>query len=189
MGWVKRNPPAIFAIEHERFRCVSTRQRRGAIMADVDEWVGPFQIRKLLESCFKTDPEHWPPNEPSVYLVSQYSWKSAPTIECGLLYLGSITGNSQRFRTRIGDLVADAFGFFNEGNRIGHSIGGRKIYNWCRERRRTPFDLHIAWLKQPACNRCCEFRLFRRWKDKLGDQLLNEQTPSRCRDHSTFATT
>jgi hypothetical protein len=151
-------------------------------MVDLDEWVGPFQIRKLLESCFDTDPERWPPNEPSVYLVSEREWKSAPTIECGPLYVGSITGSSPRFRTRIGDLLADMFGFFHydEPTIAGHSSGGQKLYRWCCDKHRSPFNLYIAWLEQPACHRCEELRLFRHWKGKLGEELLNERSPPRC---------
>jgi hypothetical protein len=91
-------------------------------------WSKPCTIDKLLYTFCKshkrknTSKDVWMPNEEwisngkSVYLISRKNnwWKrpnDKPTKECEPLYVGSTTGKSKRFRTRIGDLIADMFGF------------------------------------------------------------------------------
>ena len=143
-----------------------------------EQWVGPFQVSALLNSCLdKRAPR--PPNSGSAYLVTRKAWRSGPTAKCEPLYVGGITGKSQRFRTRIGDLLADAFGFYNENNRIGHHSGGRHLHEWCRKHRVNPLNLYVAWIKGTRCHRCLEIRLH-----DLLDPTENVNKPSSCKDYS-----
>src|SRR5438874_851506 len=73
-------------------------------------WVGPFTVEQLLRGCID-DAFPKPPLSHSVYVVSLDSWKNIPSRDSRPLYLGSNTGTSERFRTRVGDLMADLFGF------------------------------------------------------------------------------
>jgi hypothetical protein len=158
-----------------------------------EKWVGPFRVRALLDSCL--DKRDQPPNIGSAYLVTKKGWlsRSGPTAKCEPLYVGGITGKSQRFRTRIGDLLADAFGFYNENNRIGHHSGGRHLHLWCREHKVNPLNLYIGWIKRTKCLRCLEFNLHSYWVaelEKKGLRLLNKRTPPQCRKkgHSKIST-
>src|SRR5688572_23416864 len=88
-------------------------------------WTGPYPISDYLENAISDAKEwrrRWPPAGGAVYLVSRYAWTGAPTTEAQPLYVGGNTGGSQRFCTRIGDLVADMFGFFDGDT--GHHSGG-----------------------------------------------------------------
>jgi hypothetical protein len=158
----------------------------GNMLQSGEKWVGPFRVRVLLNRCLADDltPDDWPPNAGSAYLITRKGWRSQPTAKCEPLYIGGITGKSQRFRTRIGDLLADAFGFYNETNRIGHHSGGKHLHEWCRDHKVHPLDLYIAWIKRTKCHRCLEFNLHRYWTTKLektGLRLLNKRTPPECR--------
>jgi len=146
--------------------------------ASPGRWVGPFRIRELLERCLDED-QAWPPEHGGVYLVSQQKWSGAPRAGGSYLYIGGISGSSPRFCTRVGDLLADTFGFFGGGT--GHSSGGQRLNDWCLERRINPLDLHIGWFV-PAdgdCNRCLE----RSWHEAL-KPALNRYHPPRC-EHSS----
>jgi hypothetical protein len=125
-------------------------------------WVGPFRIKQLLNSHA---------------LMSK--WRSSPTAKSRPLYVGGITGRSQRFRTRVGDLLADAFGFYNERNRVGHHWGGRHLHEWCIENRVNPLNLYVAWIKRTKCHRCLEIELH-----ALLEPTLNVNKPSHCKNHS-----
>ena len=134
------------------------------------KWIGPFKIDSLLDNCL--DEWHpWPPEANAVYLVSQKAWKTRPTGDCIPLYVGSNTGRSPRFRTRVGDLIADMFGFF------AHSSGGQSLYNHCKQERINPKQLYIGWAGC-SCMRCAENLLY----DYL-EPKLNKVRPSRCLDH------
>jgi len=146
------------------------------VLAIEEKWVGPFQIRRLLELCLDDAAIPRPPESGSAYLVTRNEWRSNPTTESVPLYVGGNTGNGPRFRTRIGDLLADAFGFY--GSKTGHSSGGQHVHQWCREHHVNPLDLYIAWIEGTECHRCLEGRLFRGLKPKL-----NRSTPSRCKSH------
>lgn len=136
---------------------------------------GPFKISDLLGRSTKGEIP-LPPESDSAYLITRKSWRNIPTKTCGLLYVGGNTGRSARFRTRIGDLLADMFGFFCE--ETGHHSGGRSLYRWCRENDISPMDLHIAWVLNTKCHRCAEIYLFRDLSPKL-----NKNAPARCRSH------
>lgn len=138
-------------------------------------WIGSYQIKEILNhSIDNTIP--LPPESGSAYLVSQNSWQTQPTAECIPLYVGGNTGLSARFRTRVGDLLADAFGFF--GDETGHSSGGKSLHWWCRENHINPMNLHLAWVERCVCHRCLEIELYRELSP-----LLNKKSPPRCKTH------
>src|SRR5258708_174393 len=103
-------------------------QKEGTVLEKSERWIGPFQILELLEKSSLPDAV-WPPDHGSAYLVTRRAWQGNPMPASGALYVGGITGKSDRFRTRIGDLLADSFGFYGKTN--GHSSGGTSIHGWC----------------------------------------------------------
>ena len=138
-------------------------------------WTGPFVIRELVEGCTSAS-RAMPPEANGVYLVSLRPWTLRPDEACSPLYVGSNTGRSARFRTRIGDLLADLFGFF--GEKTGHHSGGQHLFRYCCEEQIQPLDLYIGWTSTD-CARCDESRLF----DSL-QPMLNRSRPSRCKVHA-----
>ena len=144
-------------------------------------WYGPFKVNYLLKNCF--DEKCRPPLGNGVYLVSKKRWQEQPTRKCQPLYVGSNTGSGERFRTRIGDLIADMFGFFtpktghHQGHRPGHSSGGQSLYKDCRKENVNPGKLYIGWLHPCGCALCEEARLYHELKP-----LLNKRVP-RCPRH------
>ncbi|MEK7314368.1 MAG: hypothetical protein AAB065_07815 [Deltaproteobacteria bacterium] len=143
------------------------------------KWIGPFQISKLLDNMMGNLARKIPPEDKSVYIVSLQHWEGKPTNKCSPLYVGSTTGKSKRFRTRIGDLIADMFGFF-VGKETGHHSGGQKLYNYCKEKFVKPQALYIGWLKTSQCQRCDEGKIYK----EFNDILLNKNKPNRCDNHS-----
>lgn len=141
----------------------------------MDVWEGPFPISLLLESCI--DP-NWPapPEAGGVYLVSRQPWSVRPTVECDPLYVGSNTGHSARFRTRIGDLFADLFGFF--GEETGHHSGGQHLHHYCRKTGLAPLALYIGWTRSD-CPRCDENALVESLRPSL-----NRSKPPKCKLHA-----
>jgi len=139
-------------------------------------WIGPYQFRKLLENAHSRKPPR-PGEVGAVYVVTRRRWRSRPSRRSGVLYVGGTTGHSRRFRTRIGDLIADTFGFFCRGTRR-HS-GGRSLYRWCREHRVNPMDLYIGWRDRAPCKRGAEVEEYERLRP-----LLNKNRPPRCSKHS-----
>ncbi len=138
------------------------------------KWVGPFQVLELLNQCLNESfPK--PPDSDSVYFVSRQAWHGRPDKGCVPLYVGSNTGQSPRFRTRVGDLIADIFGFFGEKH---HSSGGESLYYYCQEEKLHPMQLYIAWQEGCACHRCTECELY---TDLY--PLLNKKRPPRCSIH------
>ena len=139
------------------------------------KWIGPYTIDKLLDGMLdNTIPK--PPESRSVYLISLKRWRREPTSACEPLYVGSNTGNSKRFRTRIGDLIADIFGFFSE--ETSHHSGGRSINAFCRKTSLNPKNLFIGWVAECECVRCGENELF----ESLAPRL-NKNRPSVCAIH------
>lgn len=117
-----------------------------------------------------------PPAAGSAYVVSRRSWRNAPTIRAEVLYVGGNTGRSERFRTRLGDLLADIFGFYTKTT--GHHSGGQSLHEWCRDSKVSPLDLWVAWVEKCACHRCLEVDLVAEMKP-----LLNRKRPAACRAH------
>jgi hypothetical protein len=146
-----------------------------AVLEKSERWVGPVQILKLLEEASLPNAIR-PPERGSAYLVTQRAWRGDPKPASGPLYVGGITGKSDRFRTRIGDLLADSFGFY--GKATGHSSGGTSLHKWCLKNSVRPLDLYLSWVEDTQCHRCLEVRLHR----KL-DPELNHNLPSRCVAH------
>ena len=141
------------------------------------EWAGPITIDELLDCAFDSDIPR-PPLEPSVYVVSLDSWEVEPTADGNVLYVGSLTSPAPRFRTRIGDLVADLFGFFGETGKKGHHSGAQTMHKYCLENGINPRKLFIGWALEVECHRCAENTLY----DVL-EPRLNKVRPSACRKH------
>lgn len=139
-------------------------------------WVGPYRIDEVLDNCLN-DGFPRSPESDSVYLVSARTWNKRPSQGCLPLYVGSTTGESTRFRARIGDLIAAMFGFFQDGAR--HSSGGKSLYRYCKINNTNPKQLYIAWLARCGCRRCAEHYF---WED-LKPQL-NRNEPPFCGEHS-----
>lgn len=139
------------------------------------KWVGPFTIDELLDNCFNKS-HSWPPESNGIYVISRNKGANKPTKDCIPLYIGGNTGKSKRFLTRIGDLIADMFGFF--GEETGHHSGGQTLYKYCKENNLNPKNLYIGWLKNCQCTRCEENRIY----DQL-HPLLNKSRPPKCSRH------
>jgi hypothetical protein len=152
-------------------------------------WRGPFQIKNYLENAISRDPvwwRRWPPVDNAVYLVSRRSWTESPTTACLPLYVGGTTGESERFRTRVGDLIADLFGFY--GGNTGHHSGAQSLYDWCYEKRVHPRDLWLGWARgrgRRSCSRCAEVHLYNTFPraTKTVPGLLNRRRPPGCTQH------
>jgi hypothetical protein len=142
-----------------------------------EQWVGPYKIRDLLEDV-TIGALLIPPPANSAYFVSQFEWHSAPTPACVPLYVGGNTSSSPVFRKRVGDLLADMFGFYSTA-RLGHHSGGQSLHAWCKAEHVKPLDLYIAWIEGTACHRCLEGRLYRELQP-----VLNQKTPSKCARHA-----
>ena len=138
-------------------------------------WHGPYTIRELLEASVADDRDT-PGQGAGIYVVTHRRWSNEPCREAGVLYVGGNTGKSERFRTRIGDLIADMFGFFCEAT--GHHSGGQSLWGWCRRENVHPLDLYIGWDVEVACGRCAENSAY----DALRP-LLNRKRPARCAVH------
>ncbi len=150
------------------------------------QWIGPFKVKVLLENCMNKSQE-WPAKDNGVYVVSKEKWRGEPKITNKILYVGGNTGKSERFATRIGDLIADMFGFYGGGT--GHHSGGRSINKDCKNENLNPLNLYLGWKKylidpeskssRPAnCPRCHERTLYDDLKPKL-----NKKKPSKCPWH------
>lgn len=138
-------------------------------------WVGPMTIDQLLD-LVAVDWDSAPPESNGVYVISLRGWRGEPTPECEPLYVGGNTGKSQRFRTRMGDLIADLFGFY--GHTTGHHSGGQTLNCYCADNDVNPKTLFVGWAKDCECGRCSEVELYRRLRPKL-----NKIAPSACRLH------
>ena len=116
------------------------------------EWKGSYQIKDLLNGDWILVDSI--PEKNSVYVVSKSKWTEQPSKEAEILYVGSNTGKSARFRTRVGDLIADMFGLSCE--ETGHSSGGKSLNKYCREEKINPNELFIGWEANCECGRCEE---------------------------------
>lgn len=141
-------------------------------------WVGPFTIDRLLDTCLD-EGEPKPPRANGVYLVSRRSWTDAPTRDSMPLYVGANSRNPQLFRKRVGDLVADVFGFFSPGiPNGGHHIPVQRLHDYCKDEQLNPKQLYIGWVENCDCVRCVEGSVY----EEL-DPLLNINHPPKCNDH------
>jgi len=139
-------------------------------------WIGPYTIDGLLD-LFLAPSQPRPPESKGVYVVSEKEWFRSPTKNCEILYVGSNTGKSKRFRTRIGDLIADMFGFF--GEETGHHSGGIALNKYCQEKIISPKNLYIGWTQIDGCVRCAENQIY----DDLRPKLCSNRPP-RCKLHA-----
>jgi hypothetical protein len=139
------------------------------------KWVGPFKLRDLLENCINYK-HPWPPEHNGVYVISRRTWVGKPSKDSMPLYVGSTTGQSKRFCTRVGDLIADMLGFY--GDYTGHHSGGESLHEFCRKNRINPLDLFLGWAEKCSCLRCAETIVFKRLSPKL-----NKKSPPICIEH------
>jgi hypothetical protein len=144
------------------------------------KWEGPLTIGDLLDQVVAKYPV-MPPPARSVYLVSKKAWKGKPDSSCEPLYVGGNTSESERFRTRVGDLIADMFGFYS--NETGHHSGGITLNEYCAKARINPKDLYIGWLKKCDCGRYAECTIFEELRPKFW-----KKKPARCKQHSRHPT-
>ena len=136
-------------------------------------WAGPFRLGELLLDAAGVRP----PERCGVYLVTRHPWSGAPSHEALPLYVGGNTGVSARFRTRVGDLLIDALGFYGGGT--GHSSGGQHLHEWCATSGTAATDLYVGWYTEtPWCDRCVEVRLHAELRPRL-----NRRSPPRCQLH------
>ena len=148
-------------------------------------WSTPIRISELLEDCLSLEAgAQWPPEDKGVYVVSHEPWPDGyPASGTRPLYVGGTTGKSKRFRTRIGDLMADLHGFY--GDETGHHSGGIKLHAYCREYGVKPGDLYLGWYTEADfCDRCVERSLFEDLKAQVEAQglvLLNKNAPPACK--------
>jgi hypothetical protein len=145
------------------------------------EWRGPITIDHLIEnSVSRRSNRLFPPESDAIYVVTERWWTRHPTTRSGPLYVGGNSHNSDRFRTRVGDLIADMLGLY--GEETGHHSGGRKIHQWCMSHDVHPRDLWLGWATaRPWCSRCAE--RFVTAEIVEFDLLLNERTPPDCSEH------
>lgn len=164
-------------------------EEKGQVGVTVNlKWTGPFRIRDLLASCLD-EKQPCPPSRNGVYLISGKSWSGHPDSRCAPLYIGGNTGSSDRFCTRVGDLIADMHGLFDGGT--GHHSGGQSLYAWCRRRGVHPGNLYIGWgTSRPWCGRCAEIQLARsiigQWDRRAAVGLLNKSRPPGCARHNAW---
>jgi hypothetical protein len=142
------------------------------------KWARPKKIRELLDGCWRRK-TFGPPDNKGVYVVSRKCFNEAPDTQCDPLYVGGNTGKSGRFRTRIGDLIADIYGFYGKK---GHHSGGMSINKFCRRYNINPDNLYISWTRDISCSRCAENEVY----DLLrkNDNLQNSKRPNRCKNRS-----
>jgi hypothetical protein len=151
-------------------------------------WTGPFKIQTYLDNAVSRDEAwtaRWPRERDAVYLVSEREWNDQPDEAAHILYVGGNTGESSRFVTRIGDLLADLFGFF--GQETGHHSGGQTLWHWCYHHGVRPTQLWLAW-GTSECARCAERHLYSHLPrapkgafDAKG--LRNKVSPPACPSH------
>jgi hypothetical protein len=139
-------------------------------------WVGPYQLRALLECCM-TDSQPWPPDSNGVYVVSSAPWIEVPKRGESILYAGSNSSQSALFVVRVGSLIADMLGFFTELR--GHHSGGQSLWKHCRDEGLHPLDLFLGWVDGIRCSRCAEAEVH----GELSP-LLSKIGPARCKIHS-----
>ena len=142
-------------------------------------WHAPHQIGRLLCNTTNEGVE-FPPNNGTVYVLTRT--RRFAQQEHGLpnvLYVGGRRAEN-RFRIRIGDLIADMLGFFYEHRPTRH-CAGREVRDWCRSHGIDPSRLYLWW-KTGGCPRCGEITAF----DDLHPKL-NNRRPPRCDQHHRHA--
>jgi hypothetical protein len=134
-------------------------------------WVGPVAVRDLLHRWLD-DPFPRLPEAGSAYLVSRHPWTTAPASDCEPLYVGGTTGQSPRFRVRVGELLAALYGMTR-----GHA-GAKSLRHWCQRTGVHPSDLFIGWVSPGPCHRCVEHYLAHALTPRF-----NLVTPPACAEH------
>jgi len=141
------------------------------------KWIGPVKIDELLNQVV-AKPSVMAPASDSVYLVSQKPWRDRPDASCEPLYVGSNTSATERFRVRVGDLIADMFGFYIK-RKLGHFSGGKSLHKHCEDNHLNPKELYIGWSSSCECGLNEELELFNNLHP-----LLNKISPPLCKRHT-----
>ena len=192
VGWgLRRRPPRLDTALTDREVCgvdkqVSKEQQIRQVLGPEywptrivrhAKWVGPLRIADMLDRCLD-DEFPKPPESHSMYLVSREPWETYPFSDnCTPLYVGSTTGRSQRFRTRVGDVISDMFGFYQTHS--AHSSGGISLHCYCIDEGVRPGELYMSWLSGCGCTRCAEHYF---WEDLKPS--LNVNQPPLCSLHA-----
>lgn len=145
----------------------------------MEKWEGPFKIGKLLDEL-----RNRPGKFQGVYVVTERGWNGArPLAKAKPLYVGGQSSMSRILRPRLGDLIADLFGFFDPDaigrkSSWGHHSGGARLFCYCVAEGIKPSNLYLAWreLSDGKCVRCAEIALFEKYQP-----LLNAKRPSACK--------
>jgi hypothetical protein len=138
-------------------------------------WVGPFQVRTMLEQCMD-DSQPWPKEQPGIYVVTLRAWQGQPIGESEPLYVGGNPQNPKHLLNRTGFLIKDMLGFF--GEETGSHSGGQSLWFYCRENGIHPLDLYLAWAENVTCSRCSEVLYY----EKLTPSF-NHNRPASCKVH------
>ena len=140
------------------------------------QWHGAYKLRNVLGKAISDNQYRPPDTGKGIYVITRRRWRNEPKTRSCVLYVGGSTGKSRRFRTRIGDLIADMLGFF--GEETEHHSGGKNLWKWCHDENVHPLDLYIGWKEQVSCKRCAEIEAYEALKPRL-----NKRCPSRCSTH------
>ncbi|HEV3260942.1 MAG TPA: hypothetical protein VG013_29085 [Gemmataceae bacterium] len=135
-------------------------------------WVGPYQVRFLLEHCLD-DAQPWPPEDTGIYVVSELAWQVCPSQQARVLYVGGNPNNPVELRNLIGLLLKDMFGFW--GDVTGSHSGGQTLWCYCHENTISPLNLYLGWAVGISCSRCAENTFY-----DLLQPSLNKKRPARC---------
>ncbi len=138
-------------------------------------WTGPFTVQQLLDDVLDKKLPNIPLSN-AVYVITLKKWRVKPKREAFPIYVGSTTGKGERFKTRIGDLIADIFGFF--GGPKAHHSGGKRIYQYCIDNDIHPSTLFIAWKAKCKCTRCRELHYYKTLRP-----TLSKRKPPACKLH------
>jgi hypothetical protein len=157
-------------VSGERKAAVTNRLSPGA------SWVSPCQIGEMLKWPLDRKPPRR--DTKTAYVITRGKWDVWPNPDSEPLYVGGTTGKNPRFWTRLGDLIADLFGFYTDAKTSSHHSGARSIRKWCRDNKVSPLELYIAWVKGKTCHRCLETELYERLKP-----ILNKSRPPHCQSH------
>jgi hypothetical protein len=137
-------------------------------------WQGPFVLRDYLGLLLNMEAPSWPRSGAGVYVVTRHLWQGRPTAAAHVLYAGG-TGN---LLERLGNLVADALGFFGhrEGGKgwVGRHGGAQKLWCYCDREKVGVGDLALGWAATTVpCQWCIEGQLLDRLQPALNDRSVS----------------
>src|ERR1700728_927669 len=118
-------------------------------------WEGPHKISNYLGGLAR-NPDKRPPEGRGVYIVSEVSWRGAPTRDDNILYVGQ----AAYLRFQIGRLLCDLLGFTGDNPSAEEAYqhkGGHWLWSrYCLPRRIEPSQLYLGWCSTCICIACAE---------------------------------